>query len=112
MTGRTVYLPEGKWIDYQTEKVYEGGWHRIEAGSLPIIMLVRDGSVLPHLKLAQSTSEMDWSKMNLKVYSADKKQAEGLICLPTDNRIQVVKVDCGKAKPQLLNQVEGTSLNF
>ena len=24
MTGRTVYLPEGKWIDYQTEKVYEG----------------------------------------------------------------------------------------
>lgn len=112
ITGRTVYLPEGKWIDYQTEKVYEGGWHRIEAGSLPIIMLVRDGSVLPHLKLAQSTSEMDWSKMSLKVYSADKKQAEGLICLPTDNRIQVVKVDCAKAKPQLLNQVEGTSLSF
>ena len=112
ITGRTVYLPEGKWIDYQTEKVYESGWHRIEAGSLPIIMLVRDGSVLPHLKLAQSTSEMDWSKMSLKVYSADKKQAEGLICLPTDNRIQVVKVDCAKAKPQLLNQVEGTSLSF
>ena len=112
MTGRTVYLPEGKWIDYQTEKVYEGGWHRIEAGSLPIIMLVRDGSVLPHLKLAQSTAEMDWSKMSLKVYSADKKQAEVLVCLPADNRIQVVKVDCGKAKPQLLNQVEGTSLSF
>lgn len=112
MTGRTVYLPEGKWIDYQTEKVYEGGWHRIEAGNLPIIMLVRDGSVLPHLKLAQSTAEMDWSKMSLKVYSADKKQAEGLVCLPADNRIQVVKVDCGKAKPQLLNQIEGTSLSF
>lgn len=112
MTGRTVYLPEGKWIDYQTEKVYEGGWHRIEAGSLPIIVLVRDGSVLPHLKLAQSTAEMDWSKMSLKVYSADKKQAEGLVCLPADNRIQVVKVDCGKAKPQLLNQIEGTSLSF
>lgn len=112
MTGRTVYLPEGKWIDYQTEKVYEGGWHRIEAGSLPIIMLVRDGSVLPHLKLAQSTAEMDWSKMSLKVYSADKKQAEGLVCLPADNRIQVVKADCGKAKPQLLNQIEGTSLSF
>lgn len=92
--------------------MYEGGWHKIEAGSLPIIMLVRDGSVLPHLKLAQSTSEMDWNKMSLKVYSADKKQAEGLICLPTDNRIQVVKVDCAKAKPQLLNQVEGTSLSF
>lgn len=112
MTARTVYLPEGKWVDYQTEKVYEGGWHKIEAGSLPIIMLVRDGSVLPHLKLAQSTSEMDWSKINLKIYSVDKKQVEGLVCLPTDNRIQVVKVDCEKTKPRLLNQIEGTSLNF
>lgn len=112
ITGRTVYLPQGKWIDYQTEKVYEGGWHKIEAGSLPIIMLVRDGSVLPHLKLAQSTSEMDWSKISLKVYSADRKQAEGLICLPADNRIQTVKVDCGQKKPQLLNEVEGTTLSF
>ena len=50
MTGRTVYLPEGKWIDYQTEKVYEGGWHRIEAGSLPIIMLVRFGSAYPEAR--------------------------------------------------------------
>lgn len=112
ITSRTVYLPQGKWIDYQTEKVYEGGWHKIEAGSLPIIMLVRDGSVLPHLKLAQSTSEMDWSKISLKVYSADRKQAEGLICLPADNRIQTVKVDCGQKKPQLLNEVEGTTLSF
>ncbi|WP_418698841.1 TIM-barrel domain-containing protein [Bacteroides sp.] len=112
ITSRTVYLPQGKWIDYQTAKVYEGGWHTIEAGSLPIVMLVRDGSVLPHLKLAQSTAEMDWSKINLKVYSADKKQAEGIICLPTDNRIQKVTVDCQKGKPQLLNKVEGTTLSL
>lgn len=112
MTARTVYLPRGKWIDYQTGKVYDSGWHRIEAGTLPIIMLVRDGSVLPHLKLAQSTAEMDWSKVNLKVYCADRDQAEGLICLPADNRLQTVKVDCRKGKPQLLNRVEGTTLSF
>lgn len=112
ITGRTVYLPAGKWIDYQTGKTYESGWHRIEADALPIIMLVRDGSVLPHLKLAQSTADMDWSRISLKVYSADRKQAEGLICLPSDNRLQVVKVDCGKSKPQLLNTVEGTTLIF
>lgn len=111
ITSRTVYLPQGKWIDYQTSKVYEGGWHTLEAGNLPIIMLVRDGSVLPHMKLAQSTAEMDWSKISLKVCSADKKQAEGIICLPTDNRIQKVTVDC-KGKPQLLNKVEGTTLSL
>lgn len=112
MTARTVYLPRGKWIDYQTGKVYDSGWHQIEAGTLPIIMLVRDGSVLPHLKLAQSTAEMDWSKVNLKVYCADRDQAEGLICLPANNRLQTVKVDCRKGKPQLLNRVEGTTLSF
>lgn len=112
ITGRTVYLPAGKWIDYQTGKTYESGWHEIEAGALPIIMLVRDGSVLPHMKLAQCTADLDWSRINLKVYSADRKQAEGLICLPSDNRLQVVKVDCGKSKPQLLNTVEGTTLSF
>lgn len=53
-----------------------------------------------------------WSRINLKVYSGDRKQAEGLICLPSDNRLQVVKVDCGKSKPQLLNTVEGTTLSF
>lgn len=112
ITRRTVYLPAGKWIDYQTGKTYESGWHEIEAGALPIIMLVRDGSVLPHMKLAQCTADLDWSRINLKVYSADRKQAEGLICLPSDNRLQVVKVDCGKSKPQLLNTVEGTTLSF
>lgn len=112
ITRRTVYLPAGKWIDYQTGKAYESGWHEIEADALPIIILVRDGSVLPHLKLAQCTADLDWSRINLKVYSADRKQAEGLICLPSDNRLQVVKVDCGKSKPQLLNTVEGTTLSF
>ena len=26
ITERNVYLPEGKWIDYQTGKVYDKGW--------------------------------------------------------------------------------------
>ena len=42
-TGRDVYLPRGKWIDYQTGKVYEGGYQTIEAGRIPCIILVRDG---------------------------------------------------------------------
>jgi len=112
ITSREVYLPQGKWTDYQTGKVYSGGWHVIEAGKLPIIMLVRDGAVLPHIKLAQSTPEMDWGKINLRVYSIDKKQAEGIICLPGDNRIQTVKVDCSNNKPQLLSKIEGTTLTF
>lgn len=109
---RVVYLPKGKWIDYQDGKVYNSGWNTIKAGTLPIIMLVRDGSVLPHIKLAQSTSEMDWSKINLKVYCAEKKSAEGLLFLPSDSKTQSIKVNYEQGKPVLSGNVTGTKVSF
>ncbi len=112
INARQVYLPESKWIDYQTGKVYASGWHTIEAGELPIVMLVRDGSLLPHIKLAQCTADMDWSKITLRAYCADQTEAEGLVCLPTDNRLQTVKADCSKGKPQLTTDVQGTKITM
>lgn len=109
---RVVYLPKGKWIDYQDGKVYNSGWNTIKAGTLPIIMLVRDGSVLPHIKLAQSTSEMDWSKINLKVYCVEKKSAEGQLFLPSDSKTQSIKVNYEQGKPVLSGNVTGTKVSF
>ena len=63
-TERYVYLPEGKWVDYQNKKnVYNSGWQKIAVGDIPCVILVRKGAVIPHIPLAQSTSEMDWSKV-------------------------------------------------
>jgi len=84
-TSRDVYLPPGRWIDYQTGKAYTGGWQKIEAGNIPAIILVRDGTVLPHIALAQSTAQMDWSKIELVVYAKDATTAKGLIFLPGDS---------------------------
>lgn len=92
--SRNVYLPPGQWIDYQTGKIYSGGWHNIEAGTIPIIVLARDGAVIPHIKLAQSTSEMDWSELELVVYSSDSQNVNGLVCLPSDlvlHKLSLVK---------------------
>jgi len=84
-TARNVYLPgTGNWIDYQTGKSYTAGWHLIEAGQIPAVILVRDGAVIPHIALAQSTDKMDWSKLELKVF-ASGNQATGTVCLPSDN---------------------------
>jgi alpha-D-xyloside xylohydrolase len=71
-TARNVYLPPGSWIDYQTGKSYDGGWQKIEAGKLPVVMLVRDGTVLPQIK-------------DLVVFAKDAPTAKGLVYLPTDN---------------------------
>ena len=91
-TGRNVYLPPGQWIDYQTGKTYPGGWHKIEAGTIPCVMLVRDGAVIPHIKLAQSTLQMDWSSLDLVVFAAGAEKAQGLVCLPSDNVLRKVSV--------------------
>lgn len=57
--SRTVYLPKGKWIDYQTNKVYDGGYQTIAVplqnelvkgiskNPIPCIILVRDGTTYP-----------------------------------------------------------------
>ncbi len=89
-TSRDVYLPTGQWIDYQTGKAYEGGWHHITAGDIPVVMLVRSGSVIPHIQLAQSTKNMDWSKIELKVFNTESKVAHGDLYFPgTDNLINL-----------------------
>jgi alpha-D-xyloside xylohydrolase len=86
-TGREVYLPPGNWIDYQTGEAWSGGWHHIEAGKIPIVMLVRDGTVIPRIKLAQSTLQMDWSKLELAVFAREQPTARGWVCLPSDNQL-------------------------
>lgn len=89
-TERTCYLPKGKWIDYQTGKVYDGGYQTIAAGKIPCVILVRDGSLIPHVPVAQSTSEIKWDKMELKVYKAKAKQCRGLVFKPGDKDVKEV----------------------
>jgi len=90
-TGRDVYLPHGKWIDYQTGKVFEGGYQHIEAGRIPCVILVRDGSLIPHAPLAQRTDEIDWNKVEMKAYKADATKCSGLLFKPGDTKIQTIE---------------------
>ena len=78
--SRDVYLPKGKWIDYQTKKVYAGSqWINITTGELPGIVLVKNGSVIPHIALAQSTEFMDWTKIELVVFTEENETAKGYL---------------------------------
>ena len=90
VTKRDVYLPPGQWIDYQTGKVFSGGWVNIEAGKIPIVVLVKEGAVIPHIALAQSTAQMDWTKLDLVIYATDSQKVNGLLCLPTDKVLHKV----------------------
>lgn len=69
---RIVYLPQGQWVDYQTGAVYEGQqWLTIQAGQIPIIMLVRAGAAIPHVEAALTTDHIDWEQVSFTAYTAD-----------------------------------------
>ncbi len=89
--SRTCYLPRGKWIDYQSGKVYEGGYQTIEVGEIPAVILVRDGSLIPHAPLAQRTDQIQWDKVELKPYKADAKKCQGLLFKPGDSVLQRIE---------------------
>ena len=88
---RTVYLPKGKWIDYQSGKIYEGGYQTIKAGKIPAVILVRDGSLIPHAPLAQRTDQINWNKIELKPYKADASKCTGLLFKPGDQAIKRIE---------------------
>ena len=101
-TGRDVYLPSlssatgeaeasTKWIDYQTGKVYNSGYQHIEAGPIPAVILVRDGSLIPHVPLAQRTDQIDWNAIELRPYRASAARCTGLLFKPGDTKLQVVE---------------------
>ena len=88
--SRKVYLPPGVWIDYQTDKIYQGArWYEIAAGRIPVVLLVKDHSVLPQLKVAQSTKDMDWNNIELRVFSTDNSLISGLFSLPEGDLLSI-----------------------
>lgn len=69
MTSRTVFIPDGTWIDVWTGERYTGPQTITVAHGLTTSpIFVREGAVLALAQNMQSTSEKDWSKMGLDIY--------------------------------------------
>lgn len=84
-TQRSVYLPGDKpWYDYQSGREYMPGWRTIKAdGPIECIILVRDGAVIPHAKVAQHTGLIDWNDIDWRFYgSAAGKAKAGRLVKP------------------------------
>lgn len=109
---RKVYLPPGVWTDYQTGKVYQGEkWHEIAAGEIPIILLVKDHSVLPHVKTAQNTAEIDWNNIELRVFSTDNANVLGRFALP-DGNLQTLELSNSKNTYTLKNDFSNGKIKW
>src|SRR5205823_12464128 len=64
-------------------RAYNGAaWYDILAGPIPIVVLVRNRAVIPHVAVAQHTAAIDWSAVELRVFSTDGGPATGGFALP------------------------------
>lgn len=74
---RTVFLPEGTWMDVWTGKEYVGPTtvtcsHKLETSPI----FVRQGAIVPLVSQAQNTAKIDWSKITLDIYPSKNYTAE------------------------------------
>ena len=81
---REVYLPKGKWVDFQSGSKYEGGQYlKLKTGAIQAIILVRDGAVIPQTEqVVQHTGEIDWSKITLVKYGSAQISGKLPLFLP------------------------------
>src|SRR5262249_45581861 len=66
---RSVYLPRGNWIDYWTEKIYEGPRFITSQTQLDTIPLfVRQGAIIPLGPSMEYSSQRPLNPLTLEIY--------------------------------------------
>ena len=111
LSFRDVYLPAGKWIDMHNGKSYTGGWHKMDAGAVQAIILIRDGTVLARLKPAQSTRDLDWNQIELVAFTTTS-EANSLLSLPGESVPHKLKLVKKKKGFELVKDGLPSKVNF
>jgi alpha-glucosidase len=73
--GRRMYIPRGKWYNYWTGEVVEGGkeqWVDADIDSIPLF--VREGGIIPKYPVQQYVGEKVIEEVELEVYYKKGKQ--------------------------------------
>ena len=80
-TRRSLYLPEGRWIEYSTGKAYEGkNWYVIEMPLDSTGIFVKEGAVVPLLKGAVSIEPEKIREIS--VYVARDEENRDCVTIP------------------------------
>jgi alpha-glucosidase len=71
-TSRNVYLPKGKWYDFWSNEIVDGGQEVPVATPLDIIpIFVKAGSVIPEYPVMQYIGEKEIEEVKLNIYYSD-----------------------------------------
>ena len=72
-TFKKLYLPGGKWIDWWTNKIYDGEkWIIVSAPINRIPLFIKEGAVIPMQEVQQYTGEKKIDELELVIYPSQK----------------------------------------
>ncbi|NUM37038.1 MAG: glycoside hydrolase family 31 protein, partial [Candidatus Brocadiae bacterium] len=72
---KRVYLPEGKWLDYNTHKVYEGGQTIfVDAPLHTFPMFLKEGAILPFGETMQYVGEKQNTRLQLEIFPSSRSE--------------------------------------
>ncbi|WP_298884612.1 glycoside hydrolase family 31 protein [uncultured Polaribacter sp.] len=77
--GRRMYIPRGKWYNFWTDEVVEGGkemWVDADIDSMPIF--IKEGAVIPKYPVQQYVGEKKFDEITLDVYYKKGKEVSKL----------------------------------
>jgi alpha-glucosidase len=67
--GRRMYIPRGKWYDFWTDEVTEGGKERWVASDLDKVpIFIKEGAIIPKYPVQQYVGELDIKELILDTY--------------------------------------------
>ena len=77
--GRRMYIPRGKWYNFWTDEIVEGGkekWVDAEIDSMPIF--IKEGAVIPKYPVQQYVGEKKIEEVTLDIYYKEGKESSKL----------------------------------
>ncbi|QIN81957.1 DUF4968 domain-containing protein [Rubrobacter tropicus] len=76
---RLVYLPHGRWVDYWTKEVLEGGrWMEVDAPLDTLPLYARAGAVVPHGPAMQYVDERPCDPLTVEIYAPEWEGSYGI----------------------------------
>ncbi len=69
---KKLYLPEGKWIDWWTNKIYEGNqWIIVEVPQWKIPLFIKEGGIIPMQEEQNYVGEKKIEELELRIFLSD-----------------------------------------
>ncbi len=73
--GRRMYFPKGRWYNYWTHEMVQGGkeqWVDADIDSIP--MFIKEGAIIPKYPVQQYVGEKEFDEVELEVYYKEGKE--------------------------------------